>query len=214
MRHCEGRASEMYLQYCVKGIAGQAGGREGISKVQAEEVITKHKGILSHWWRTKNGISPDEVADQLTETNLDRHLHDYERFGKASPFISLACGAVERDKAVGRNWVYSAIDTALMFATDSWSRPGALFFLWVMTGHRPAVPIRAVAEPVRDLHIYRRWSAFQLEGEVTAKIHIPANQIERVEWWDGAMNTGAPIDQVRNPNYVEPDQLSNVRELF
>ena len=204
----------MYLQHCVKGIPGQDSGGEGISKVEAEEVITKQKGILSNWWRTEDSITPNAVADQLTETNLDRHLHDYARFGKVSPFISLACGIVERDIVKRRNWVYSAVDTALMFATDNWTRPGALFFLWVMTGHRPAVPVRAVAEPVRDLLIYRRWSAFQLEGEVTAKIHIPANQIERVEWWDGAISTSGPIDRLSNANYVEPDRLSNVRELF
>lgn len=204
----------MYVQYCVKGIAGAAGGRAGVTKAEAVNLIAEQRGILSNWWRELHRITPELVADVLTDANLDRHLHDYARFGGKSPFISLACGAVERDSIVQHNWVHSAIDTALMFATDNWTRPGALFFLWVVTSQRPAVAIDSVAEPVRDLNVYRRWSPFQPEGEVTAKVHIPANQIEKVEWWNPSASTDRPEDVLRNWRYAEPDQLSNVRELF
>ena len=108
----------------------------------------------------------------------------------------------------------SAVDTALMFATDNWTRPGALFYLWVATSHRPAVAVETVAEPVRDLNIYWRWSPYQPEGEVTAKVHITANQIEKLEWWIPTSRAGRVEETILNPEYVEAELLSDVRELF
>lgn len=157
----------------------------GFTWHDAVNLVRSAKGIVSNWWIQNKTISPDQVAAVLTEQNLDRHLHDYAHYGPESPFISLACGAVRRDATHRRNYTISAVDIALMFATDDWIRPGALFYLWVATSHNKAVPLSLVAEPVRDLNIYRRWSPYQLEGEVTAKVHIPANQIRKVEWWDG-----------------------------
>ena len=202
----------MYLQYCVKGIG--ADGEEAFTWSDAQAVIAEHVGIPSNWCRKNDVITPAMVAHVLTDDNLDRHLHDYGAFGDKSPFISLACGAVERDANARQNWVYSAVDTALMFATESWTRPGALFFLWVIVNQRPAVAIPAVAEPVGDLSVYRRWSGVQLEGEVTAKVHIAANQIERVEWWDESFSKCCPKDTLVNSRYVPPEKLSDVRELF
>ena len=204
----------MYLQYCVKGIAGaiQFGG--GITKEEAKAIMLADRGIVSNWWRARRAITPPEVVEVLTDANLDRHLHDYARFGSETPFISLACGAVERDTVVRCNWVRSAVDTALMFATDNWTRPGALFYLWVATSHRPAVAVETVAEPVRDLNIYWRWSPYQPEGEVTAKVHITANQIEKLEWWIPTSRAGRVEETILNPEYVEAELLSDVRELF
>ena len=171
----------MYIQRCVKGIAGNDGST-GITEQGAKSLVIDGHGILCNWWRKLNTISPPEIEAVLTDRNLDRHLHDYDAFCADTPFISLACGAVERDALVQKNFVYSAIDIALMFATEDWGRPGALFYLWVPVSYNRAVSLRAVAEPVRDLNTYQRWSPYQLEGEITAKINIPANQIERVEW--------------------------------
>lgn len=171
-------------------------------------------GITSNWWANKGHISPEEIAAVLTYENLDRHLHDYANFRDSTPFISLACGAVERDVVIQYNWVRSAIDTALMFATENWTRSGAVFYLWVATTHRPAIAVQTVAEPVRDLNIYWRWSPYQPEGEVTAKVHIPANQIEKLEWWVPKGGAGEIEETVPNPEYVEPALLSDVRELF
>ena len=204
----------MYLQYCVKGIAGATGRRPGITKEEAIAVMTGDRGIQSNWWRTKGRIAPEEVAAVLTDAHLARHLHDYAAFKEDTPFISLACGAVERDVVIQYNWIHSAIDIALMFATDNWTRPGALFFLWVATSHRPAVAVRSVAEPVRDLNIYHRWSPYQPEGEVTAKVHIPANQIEKLEWWVPDHGEGKIEYEEENLNYVKPEVLSDVRGLF
>ena len=134
--------------------------------------------------------------------------------GSETPFISLSSGSVERDALVKQNFVYSALDTALMFATQDWTRPGALFYLWVPVSYQRAVSLSAVAEPVRDLNIYQRWSPYQLEGEITAKVGIPANQIEKVEWWDEGYSRQNAQHIWPNPNYVDPEPLSNIRKLF
>ena len=209
----EGKA-EMYIQRCVKGVEGEQNGDGGITWDEARAIITNANGIISNWWRKHGRITPEQIATVLTDQNLDRHLHDYDAFGNDTPFISLACGSVERDKLVQSNSRYSAIDTALMFATANWTRPGALFFLWVPTSHNRVVPLSAFAEPVRDINIYQRWSPYQLEGEITAKINIPANQIEKVVWWDSSHSETAPEHVWVNPDYVDPDPLSNIREFF
>ena len=202
----------MYIQSCVKGISGHS--LTGVTKDAAFWLMTSGKGILSNRWRSKGTITPEEVAQVLTDQALDRHLHDYANFRAHTPFISLASGCVEREAALQRNSIYSAVDTALLFATDAWAHPGALFYCWVLVGHNPAVEASAVAEAVRDLNVYHRWSPYQLEGEVTAKVHIPANQIQRVEWWDGAQDRDAPVDTKLNSQFVDPTSLINLRDLF
>lgn len=112
-----------------------------------------------------------------------------------------------------KNFIYSAIDTALAFATHNGAHPGALFYLWVVVGNDRAVSVESVAEPVRDLNIYQRWSRFQPEGEITAKIHIPANQIEKVQWWNIAQDKKAPRFEYYNVDYVDPVPL-NLRKFF
>ena len=204
----------MYIQQCVKGIAGDIHGMTGISREEAIARATQGLGLISNWWRKLGDIDPAMIENVLTDANLERHIHDYDAFRDDTPFISLACGAVERDALVQQNFVYSARDTALMFATEDWTRPGALFYLWVPVSYHRAVSLSAVAEPVRDVNIYQRWSPFQLEGEITAKVGIPANQIEKAEWWDANHSKTAPEHVWINPNYVEPTALSNIRDLF
>ncbi len=206
----------MYVQWCVKGISSGADpySPDMFDWDAAKNVLRSEEGIISNWWRKKGRISPNEVAGQLTENNLDRHLHDYGNFGPDTPFISLASGSVERDPILAGNFVYSAVDTALEFATDAWGRPGALFYCWVSVALNPAVEIQGVAEAVRDLNVYHRWSRYQLEGEITAKVHIPANQIKKVEWWDGSQSMTDPQDTFFNPSFVDPSVVTNVREFF
>jgi len=181
----------MYIQWCVKGITSGP----GFGWPEAQHLITSETGILSNWWRAVHGITPTEVAGVLNLANLYRHLNDYDNYGPETPFISLAAGAVERNASLGINTPHSAIDTGLWFATDFGTRPGALFHCWVPVGLNPAVEVRSVAEAVRELHVYRDYLPYQLEGEVTAKVHIPANQIEKVEWW----NDFTDADPVDNP---------------
>jgi hypothetical protein len=207
----------MYIQWFVKGICStDSAGASVFDWNEAQCVILLGNGILSNWWRTKpdGGISPSEVADILTPANLDRHVHDYGAFGHETPFISLAAGSVERNAILRTNTLYSAIDTALAFATRDGTAPGYLYYGWVPVALNPAVELSGVAEAIRDLNVYHRWSQFQLEGEITAKIHIPSNQIERVELWDIQKDPHACLACVDNPAFVEPTPLLNVRELF
>jgi hypothetical protein len=201
----------MYVQWCVKGISGGAG---GITLNESVYLITSGSGIVSNWWRKKQIISPADVSSILNDYNLDRHLHDYANYGPNTPFISLASGCVERDSLLQRNVVYSAVDTALLFATNAWKHPGALFYCWTSVGLNPAVEISAVSEAVRDLNSYRRWSPYQLEGEITAKVQIPSNQISHVEWWDGALSTAQPQNNFVNLAFVDPAPVTNLRDLF
>ena len=201
----------MYVQKCVKGIAG---GDDGISEADAKAVVCEARGICSNWLRRRSKVSGAAIREVLTLHNLNRHLREYEEYGPCSPFISLASGAVEREASAQRNVAYSAIDTALSFATGNGTRPGALFYLWVAVGHNAVVSLPGVAEPVRDLNIYQAWSPYQTEGEIAAKIHISASQIERVEWWDFRKCSTKSIWAVANRDYVRPELVNNVRELF
>jgi hypothetical protein len=132
----------MYIQWCVKGIAGtDSPASPALTKSDAFKLVSSGTGIISNWWRGKKVIAPHEVAIIMTDYNLDRHLHDYANYGQKSPFISLACGCTERDRLRQSNNIHSAIDTALQFATDFWKHPGALFYCWTTVGLNPAVKI-------------------------------------------------------------------------
>lgn len=199
----------MYIQWCVKGITSGP----GFGWAEAQHLLTSEKGILSNWWRDLGEITPTQIAGVLNLANLYRHLNDYDNYRPETPFISLAAGAVERDAYLGINTTHSAIDTGLWFATDFGTKPGALFHCWVPVGLNPAVEVSSVAESVRDLHVYRDYLRYQLEGEVTAKVHVPSNQIERVEWWN-AYTDADPVHTFVNPSFVEPTPLTTLRELF
>lgn len=201
----------MYVQTFVKGIADDSNG--GISWVEAKAMLQQQRGIHSNWWRSVGTITSTQVAQVLTDTNLDLHLHAYGTYGHKSPFISLAAGCIERDTLLNQNYRYSAVDTALEFATGAYGHAGVLFFGWIIVGPNPAVKLSAVAESVRELNVYHRWSPYQLEGEITAKIHIPANQIERAEWW-GPGPSASPVHVYTNPHYESPTPILNLREYF
>lgn len=206
----------MHIQHCVKGIRGESrmGAADGLTRSNAVGMISSGSGIYSNWWRNKGTITPAEIQAVLTADNLDRHLHDYAAFGDQTPYISLAAGAVIRDPALMTNLVYDAVDTALFFATNDWDHPGALFYCWTVVGFHPAVAFEFISEPVRDLLVYRSWSPYNDEGEIAAKVHIPAQQISRVEWWDPTVSHATPASVWNNPIYKTPDPLLNERELI
>jgi hypothetical protein len=81
----------MYVQWCVKGISGGAG---GITLNESVYLITSGSGIVSNWWRKKQIISPADVSSILNDYNLDRHLHDYANYGPgvAPNFYPVAIG--------------------------------------------------------------------------------------------------------------------------
>lgn len=202
----------MYVQWFIKGISSEdAEGDLVLGAEDAFDLISSGEGIRSNWLRAKDKVYPAEVQKVLTPANLERHVHDYDTFGGDSPFISVTSGSVRRDELGSQNSIYSAFDIALGFATSWFRCSGALFYGWLPVSPNPAVEISSVAEAIRDLHVYHRWSPYQLEGEVTAKVNIPANQIRRVEWWDPSESTDKPTESRLNGNFVQPKPLLNHR---
>lgn len=215
----------MFVQWCVKGIRGRLSSESsnsGLTPDEAVSMVRDGQGVLCNWWRRVSTITPSERRQKLTAANLDLHINNYASFASSTPFISLAAGCVERDVLYRTNRVHPAEDTALAFATENGTRLGFLFYCWVIVGLKPAVSIEAIAEEVRELNSYRSWSAFQLEGELTAKVHLPANQIQRVEWWRPTSRhrmerVTSPPDWTPayiNPRFSPPSDVSNIRELF
>src|SRR5262249_3697005 len=150
-------------------------------------------------------ISPSDRRAKLTSANLDLHINSYATIERDTPFISLAAGCVERDVFYRTNRIYPAERVALEFATEFGQRVGYLYYLWVIAGLKPAVEVEQVAEEVRNLNAYQSWSAYQLEGELAAKIYIPSVQIHRVEKWEPT--TGGSVARVwlhLNTEFAEP----------
>lgn len=198
----------MFIQWCIKGVWGGPG---GIDKGQADAIVLGGEGLRCNWWRHAGQPTPEDLQWRLRPSELDRHIHDYDSAGRDTPFISLTAGSVERDRLLRFNRLRSAQDIALRFATRWGREPGYLFHCWVLVGLKPAVEIQAVAEEVRELHTYSDWSDFQLEGELTAKLLVPANQIQRWELWDPAIDPLRRQDHRDNPGFQFPGRLSNIR---
>lgn len=208
----------MFVQRCVKGIRGRTATHpNGLNDAEAKALLTDGCGILSNWWRNNGSITPTGCLQKLTRVNLERHIHDYAAFEAETPFISLSAGCVERDDALRLNRIHEATDIALRFATNWGEVHGYLFRCWVVVAPRPAVPVQGVAEDVRNLHTYTRYSDYQREGEITAKINIPATQIESVERWDSngrGRIARRPLWIHLNPHFQPPEVLSNIMEAI
>jgi hypothetical protein len=200
------------IQWCIKGLALD-------DDSAAKSVLDEQQGILCNWWRSVNTITPPEIRAKLTPDNLNVHVNHFtlNGFDRMTPFISLSAGTVERDAIAQTNMLRRARRTALWFGSDFGRRREAyLYTCWVMLAPRPAVEIEAVGEEIRDLNTYRRYSAFQTEGEVTAKVSIPDNQIQSCEKWEWGP-PGIPLRRTwtyPNPRFDPPERLSNVRELI
>lgn len=211
----------MYIQTCVKGVSD-------ISSVQAKEIING-RGLACNWWRHERHISPSQIDERLTAAELDLHVNSYDqqhpsRTGIVStetPFISLTAGAVERSVFLRTNLVHPAHRTALFFASKFGSLRGDcfLFYCWVVVGLRPSVEVKGLAEEIRELNTYRRYSAFQTEGELAAKIEVPARQIHRYERYSISQSrAGRPLfslaETAVNSSYIDPHSVVNLREAF
>jgi hypothetical protein len=191
----------------------------------ARRIIDRRTGICSNWWRTVGKISQPAISDKLTPANLDLHVNHFSGrdpgtgspVSELTPFISLSSGTVERDSVMRTNFIHTALRTALWFGTGFGAANTAyLYTCWVLVGPRAAVEVRGVAEEIRDLNTYRRYSAYQTEGEIAAKVVVPDNQIAQCQkWtWDRVSRTMISGWIQRNPRFTMPDVLSNVRELI
>lgn len=208
----------MIVQWCVKGLGLD-------NDDQAKDIIDGRHVIECNWWRTVLQITAAEWQDRLTLPNLDRRVNHFtstdpscgQPFNTMTPFISLSAGTVERDAAAQTNLVHRARRTALWFGLEFGRRPFAYpYICWLVLAPRQAVQVWGVAEEVRDFNTYRRYSSFQTEGEVTAKVIVPANQILGYEkWsWDRSAHSLTIVDTYWNDQFTPAEQLSNVRSLI
>jgi hypothetical protein len=214
---------------CVKGMRGVTPGGGGITLDQACTIMTRD-GLTCAWWRHARHISAGEIDERLTDEELDLHVNSFEEVHPArgglvrdqSPFISLTAGQVERKQWVEENSTHPAQLIALNFATDFGELRGEcfLFYCWVMVGMRPNVPVRHLAEEVRELNTYTKFSPFQLEGEIVAKIEVPPRQIEKFEHYE-CRDRGDGFPEFRRlgvvPNerrYISPHDVTNYRPVL
>lgn len=205
----------MIVQRVLKGICG-------IDEATARESLHS-MGIASRWWHARGTVSPAQRLAELTEPALLRHLSDYDAFGPETPFISTTAGSVVRDASGRRNHVLSAEHVATDFATDGFTRDGWIFSGYLFTLGRKAISQEPFAEEVRELHVYTDYLRYQPEGELVAKIHIPAVQLEEAwpvtarpdphrpgEWlWP---RRGAVVSNAGT--YVDPSDIVNLRDAL
>jgi len=204
----------MVVQHFLKGITG-------IPDELAEEIL-RSRGIPSRWFQRKP-IYPPEVIAQLTDAALLRHLNDYVSFGPETPFISTTAGCTVRDAEGRANNIATAEYVATDFATDGFLQNGWVFSGYVFTLGRKAVAHRPFAEEVRELNLYTSFLPFQPEGELVAKIHIPATQLEKA-WPVTARPDPARPGAMRWPkkggvayntdSYVPPEDIVNLRDVL
>jgi hypothetical protein len=86
------------------------------------------------------------------------------------------------------------------------------------------VELQAFSEELRELNVRPRYSGYQVEGEILAKILIPPVQIERADFFDvarvnAALSAGTvpapdPALSLTNSIYVHPSRYSNVRTVI
>ena len=210
----------MYIQTAIKGMRHM--------DINGARRTLHSTGLQCNWWRLVGTIRPDEIDERLSTANLDLHINSYDQvdpstgrpFSDGTPFISLAAGTVGRDEFLKTNFVHPAHQTALRFASDFGRHQGEcyLFYCWVIVGLQPAAEVMPLAEEVRELNTYRRYSAFQLEGEIAAKIWIPSRQIHRFEQYETRHSQGSVeiqyVDSELNPQFVDPQRVVNIREAF
>lgn len=208
----------MIVQKCVKGMSLPT---DDIAKDMIDDKI----GIICPWWKRVGTISPSQITEKLTNDNIEMHVNHFTAidpmtkrpFCETTPFISLTAGTIERDTIYRTNIAHSARRVALDFGSRHGTQPVAyLFYCWLIVAPRRAVELKSVAEEVRDLNVYQRYSAYQTEGEIAAKVEIPSNQIERCEKWT-TMVPGGPftLEWIHlNADYSPPDTLSNFRDMI
>jgi hypothetical protein len=215
----------MIIQRVIRGMAG-------ISQTQAQTMLDE--GILCNLIRNKGPMSFLDIPRVLVDRNADWHQDHYgdpdplhttppnEIFSLHTPFISTTAGTVERRK--GKNVTWTAFDVALRFATAGFKQDGYLFYCDLFVIGRSAVPVQAFSEELRELNVNPRYSVYQVEGEILAKLVIPPAQIERADFFDlqdvknalalGQLPTPDPTRSLSNPLYFSSTRYSNLRDVL
>lgn len=152
----------------------------------------------------------------------DSQHPDYPgRVCEETPFLSLTAGTVSQWVFSATNTTWSALETSMSFATNHGTYEGDqcyLFYCWVIVGMRPAVGVKSLAEEVRELKTYRNFAFFHTEGEVVAKMDVPACQIKKFERYEarGTYENQQHLwmEELKNPDYIDPSTVVNFREVL
>jgi hypothetical protein len=200
----------MLIQWCLKGVAESS----AFTHSQAKAAVTSD-GLTSTWLRnpTRAGIPtlPQDSHFSLSQAVLDAHVNAFSSAAGNTPYLSLSAGCVELDPSKATTIVYPALETALDFATKSGTCAGFVFSLWVLVSPKPAPELPGFAEEVRELNLFKQFGIFHHEGEIAAKLFVPARQIELFKKYDKDLTE---IDSFLNPTFVPPERISNVLELL
>ncbi len=200
---------------------------KGIPNIQDADIFEIFAGgIICNWWRDVHWLPQSEVVTRLTEKELDQHLRKYgqrnhkkggRKNGEVSPFISTTAGA--RQAGPKPYWEWPAFFTALRFATNQFTCDGWILRGWLQTAGVPSVAVPWLAEEIRDVHQWGQYFRFHHQGELTAKIVIPAVCIAGADQYDlatvqAALTANAlPLSHrtMSNSQYQNPADLLPLR---
>jgi hypothetical protein len=211
----------VFFQRVVKGIPAATPAEPGMSDALAHHVVTE-SGLISNWWLNapRRTISPQETQAKLTEDALYAHLVDYATVRESTPFISTTAGTVEIDVARSRNVFFPPMYTALRFATRHFTQDGYVLHGYVFTLGKKSVELEEFAEEVRDVNTYTAFYAWHPEGEIVAKVRIPARRVEKIERYTSAgLEVALKRGRIPTPEtviedrsvYRDPLKYANVR---
>ncbi|MEV4816174.1 hypothetical protein [Micromonospora tulbaghiae] len=215
----------MIIQWCCKGLAK-------VNRPTIESMFTDPTGLRCRdwqsYWQAGDPFPLPPAMHRLTEDGLDRHVNDFtgpdpgtgKPFCEVTPFISLSAGCVDRDVLAKTNIAHRALRTALEFATTDYSDParpacsGWVVYCYVLVGANPAARIPSVAEEVRELNHNRAYSGWYWQGEVAAKLHVPAAQLLCAEGYEPTSGGLRLTDFLLNLDFCHPAALLAERSML
>jgi hypothetical protein len=197
------------VQWCLKGIPRTP----AFTDAEAKQALLS-AGLLSNWMRANATMTLDaglaSAHQMLSDTALAAHVNSYATVASTTPYLSLTAGVVERDPTTRHAIHHPAWTTALDFATSGGASDGYVFECWVQLPGNPAPELPGFGEEVRDLNLQPRFAWWHHEGEIVAKLGVPARQIRLV--FRFARNQ-KPVSVMINKDFVPPERISNIRSL-
>jgi hypothetical protein len=196
----------MLIQWCLKGMM-----RTGGFDVAQANAVLAGEGLRASWLRGSAGVSaadfPAMSAPELSAAKLGAHVNSFGSAAASTAYLSLSAGCRERDPTRTAAITHPAWTTAQAFATD-WGRThGFVFCLWVLVAPKPAPELPGFGEEVRSLLNSPQFVTYHHEGEIAAKLYVPAKQISGWILYDPDLTA---IDGKKNSDFVSPDRISNV----
>lgn len=200
----------MLIAWCLKGVAESANFGDADAKA-----ALGGPGLSATWLRNSaryQSTLPADTHPLLSQAALDAHVNAFVAAGGSTPYLSLTAGCRERLLTAGGGFslqTYPALDTALFFATNDGQNHGYVFRLWVLVAPKPAPELPGFGEEVRSLLSSPQNLAFHHEGEIAAKLYVPARQMKSVTRYFADLSEDWTET---NPDFVEPERISNVIE--